>query len=222
MNLVVLTFVSFVMGFVTSIPIGATQIEIAKRALHKHIRAALAIVAGAAISDLFYGVIALFGIVPILQNVTVHIIFGLVCALVLLVFAFHSFRQSRIVQLSKINVSILKSKRLAFVTGLLLALTNPLMVLWWLIGSKIIRDLKILSVFTPLSSIIFIFFVVLGMVSYLVFLVFLLDWAHKFISLNVMRKINFSLAVFLCILSMYFLYSSFNLMINHAAAARIY
>jgi threonine/homoserine/homoserine lactone efflux protein len=217
MNLVVLSLLSFIMGFVTSIPIGATQVEIAKRALHKHVRAAFAIVLGAMISDAFYGIIALFGIAPVLQNITVHIIFGVVCALILLALGIHSFRQSSRLHLSKLNVSILKSKRLAFVTGLLLSLTNPLMLLWWLIGSKIIKDLKIIPAFDPVSSVLFIFFVVLGMIGYLTALIFLLNWAHKFISLHVMRKINFSLAIMLCALALYFLFSSFSLLTTHVS-----
>jgi len=50
------------MGFLTAIPIGATQIEIAKRSLNNQIPAALMVVLGSVFSDVMYGIIALFGV----------------------------------------------------------------------------------------------------------------------------------------------------------------
>ena len=58
----------YIMGFFTAIPIGATQIEIAKRALAGHVKAALMVVLGSTISDVMYGFIAFFGIAPFLKE----------------------------------------------------------------------------------------------------------------------------------------------------------
>ena len=57
-------FFTYIMGFITAIPIGATQIEIAKRSLNNHLRAAYMVAAGSVSSDVMYGAIALFGVAP--------------------------------------------------------------------------------------------------------------------------------------------------------------
>ena len=64
--LVLLT--AYLMGFFTAIPIGATQIEIAKRALNHKFWAALMVVFGSVASDVMYGGVALFGIAPLLSE----------------------------------------------------------------------------------------------------------------------------------------------------------
>jgi len=55
MKLVLLIVVSYVIGFFTAIPIGATQVEIAKRSISGYFKEALMVVAGSATSDLMYG-----------------------------------------------------------------------------------------------------------------------------------------------------------------------
>ena len=55
------------LGFVTAIPIGGSQIEAAKRAIHGHLRAAWMVVLGSVSSDIMYGAIALFGVAPFLD-----------------------------------------------------------------------------------------------------------------------------------------------------------
>ncbi len=54
----------YIMGYFTAIPIGATQIEIAKRSFSGLVKPALMIVLGSALSDTMYGFIAFFGIAP--------------------------------------------------------------------------------------------------------------------------------------------------------------
>jgi LysE type translocator. len=54
------------MGFVAAVPVGATQLEIARRSLNGYFSSALMIMVGSVISDVMYGIIALFGIAPFL------------------------------------------------------------------------------------------------------------------------------------------------------------
>ena len=84
------------MGFFTAIPIGATQIEIAKRSLNNRLQAGLMVVLGSVSSDVMYGFIALFGVAPFLRNLRVIAIFKLVGAAFLLILAFCTFRQNTI------------------------------------------------------------------------------------------------------------------------------
>ncbi len=126
------------MGFFTAIPIGATQIEIAKRSLNNQLQAGLMVVFGSVSSDVMYGFIALFGVAPFLRNQMVIAIFKMVGAAILLILAFFTFRQNTKADIMNLTDSILKDKRLSFITGFSLALTNPVMIFWWLIGTQVV------------------------------------------------------------------------------------
>ena len=71
------------MGFCAAVPVGATQIEIAKRSLNSHLRAAYMVALGSVSSDVMYGFIALFGVAPFLKEKIVVAVFGLVATIIL-------------------------------------------------------------------------------------------------------------------------------------------
>jgi threonine/homoserine/homoserine lactone efflux protein len=200
------------MGFFTAIPIGATQIEIAKRSLHGQLRPAFMIVAGSVSSDVMYGFIAFFGVAPILRDQTVGTIFGLVGAVILGILAGFTLKQSRTPQVLEMNRSVLQSGHLSFITGFVLAVTNPIMVFWWLIGATIVKDLGLVKVFTPTVSLSFLCFGGLGLGSYLILLATGLYRARKFISDKFMQRINFSFGIVLVILALHFLIDSLKML----------
>ena len=76
MNTFLFLIVTYILGVFSAIPIGATQIEIAKRSLNSHMRAAYMVAAGSVCSDVMYGFIALFGIAPFLKDKNVIAIFS--------------------------------------------------------------------------------------------------------------------------------------------------
>ena len=196
------------MGFFTAIPIGATQIEIAKRSLNNHLRAAFMVVLGSVSSDIMYGFIALFGIAPFFDNRTIVAIFELIGTVILWILAFFTLRQSAQQQLLDLNRSLLKSRRLSFVTGFSLAVTNPMMIFWWLIGVQIVRHLELVDTLTPTIALLFLFFGGLGLATYLSTLATVLHWAKKFVSNKAMQKVYLILGIVLILLSIYFLISS--------------
>jgi len=206
------TFLSFLlvyfMGFFTAIPIGATQIEIAKRSLHNQLPAALMVVLGSVSSDVMYGFIGLFGVAPFLKNEIVIAIFELVGAVILWILAFFTFKEVAKPHIMDFTRSVLKNRRLSFITGFSLAITNPMMVFWWLIGVRVVRDLSLVNTFTPAISVSFLFFGGLGLASYLTVLAMVVHWVKRFLSNRVMRRIYFVLGLVLVILSFYFLISS--------------
>jgi len=198
----------YIMGFLTAIPIGATQIEIAKRSLNNQIPAALMVVLGSVFSDVMYGFIALFGVAPFLQTQIVIAVFELVGVVILWILAFLTFKEVFKPHIMDITSSVLKSRRLSFITGFSLAITNPMMIFWWLIGVQVVKDLGLVGTFTPAISISFLFFGGLGLASYLTVLAMVVHWAKRFLSNRVMRRVYFVLGVVLVILSVYFLMSS--------------
>jgi threonine/homoserine/homoserine lactone efflux protein len=51
-----------ILGFLSSIPVGAVQLEVIKRTINGQKKPAIATALGSATSDLIYGLLALFGL----------------------------------------------------------------------------------------------------------------------------------------------------------------
>ncbi len=207
-------FLTYIMGFLTAVPIGATQIEIAKRALNNHLRAAYMVAAGSASSDVMYGAIALFGVAPFLENKIVVAIFGLVATVILWILAFFTLRNGKDTNMVELTQETLKNNRIAYVTGFSLAATNPMMIVWWLIGVKIIKDIGLISKFDVNAALMFLIAGGLGLVSYLTTLANILHWAKNFISNAMMKKVNRVLGIVLILLSFYFFIGSLHTLLN--------
>ncbi len=206
--------ITYFLGFLTAIPIGATQIEIAKRSLNNHLRAAYMVAFGSVSSDMMYGAIALFGVAPFLKSQIVVAIFGLVATAILWLLAFFTFRDGTKANMLELSHATLKSKKLSYFTGFSLAVTNPMMIVWWLIGVKIIKDLGLVTDFDSNASLMFLASGAIGLASYLLTLANTLHWAKKFISNEMMKKVNYGLGVVLVVLSFYFLFTSLKVLVR--------
>lgn len=208
MRYVFFAAVAWGLGFLTAIPIGATQIEIAKRSLKNELRAAFMVVLGSVSSDVMYGAVALFGLAPFFNRPKVVGYFGLAATLILWVLAFFTFRQARNPHDLDLDNNALGSRHLSFVTGFLLAVTNPAMVFWWLVGVKILKDLGLVTQVTPTASVLLLLFGGLGLATYLSLLSFVLHRIQHMISGRALGRIYTVLALVLVGLSGYFLYTS--------------
>lgn len=200
--------VAWGLGFITAMPIGATQVEIAKRSLHNELRAAFMVVLGSVASDVMYGAVALFGLAPFFNNRRVVGFFGLAGTLVLWALAYFTFREAARPHDVDIDRPALRSRHLSFVTGFTLAVTNPAMIFWWLVGVKILRDLDLVSRFAPTTAVAFLLLGGLGLASYLTLLSFILHRIQHMISTHTLRRIHLVLGVLLMALSAYFLTTS--------------
>ena len=206
--------VIYSLGFVSAIPVGPTQIEIAKRSLHNHLRAAVMVVLGSISSDSMYGVIALFGVAPFFSNQKAVAIFELCGAVILWVLAFLTLREGAKPHLLEFTPSFLKSRRIALITGFSLSIVNPMMIFWWLVGVQIVRHLDLVDTFTPALSLSFVLCGALGLATYLTALAVALHWAKKFFSTKAMKKIYVGLGFVLIALSFYFLVNSFRILLR--------
>jgi len=181
--------------------------------LNNHLRAAYMVAAGSVSSDVMYGFIALFGVAPFLKEKLVVAIFGLAATVILWLLAYFTFRDGKKANMLELSHPTLKSKRIGFVTGFSLAVTNPMMIVWWLIGVRIIKDFGLVTDFSPRISVMFLIMGGLGLASYLFLLSNMLHWAKKFISNEIMKKVNYGLGVVLVLLSFYFLINSIHALI---------
>jgi threonine/homoserine/homoserine lactone efflux protein len=208
MNLPFLIIVAFVLGFVAAMPVGGSQIEVAKRALNGHLRAALLVAAGSASSDMITGFIAFFGIAPFLSHPPVTVWFYLVGGLVLLTLAYLTFKESAKPHHLDFDHALLRRGRLSYVTGFSLAFTNPPMILTWLIGKGIAEKLGVVRTFNAESSVIFLLAGSLGLLSYLVGVSFFLNRVKHFFPVRVLRRIYFWLGLGLVGISIVFIFES--------------
>lgn len=204
MKLFIFFFLVYIMGFFTAIPIGATQIEIAKRSLNGHLGAAFLVVLGSVASDVMYGAIAFFGVAPFLKNQLVIAIFWIAGAVILLALGLYTLVQSNKIHSLNINDKMLSNKHISLITGFSLAVTNPMMIFWWLLGAQFLKDLNLVSSFTPTLYAFFLLFGGLGLASYLTTLTLVLHWAKKFVSDRIMQRIYLALGIVLILFAVYF------------------
>ena len=201
--------VAFVMGFMSAIPVGAVQIEVARRSLNDQLRAAYLTALGSVCSDIMYGLVAMFGVAPFLEDRTVVAVFGLCATAILWVLAFFTFKGgARSVNGPGGAVSKSKSDKMSLVIGFTLSVPNPMMIVWWLIGGKFIRGLGLIRNFTTGDIFVFLAAGGLGLFSYPAALANILYRTKKFISRRMLKKINYGLGAMLVGLSFYFLISS--------------
>jgi threonine/homoserine/homoserine lactone efflux protein len=214
----------YILGFLAAIPIGASQIEVARRALHGHLVSALVVVAGSVSSDFVYGVIALYGLAPFLQKPLVEAIFWLVNAALILVFAIVMLRDSKAGGNLKMELNLsrdesksgnssskrhrLANRRLAYITGFSLAFTNPLMIAWWLLAAKFLKDIGIAPELTNTSRVFFLLAGCLGIGSYLSFLGITIYRRHKSFLPKHVRSITRWFGIAMILFAIYFVIRS--------------
>ena len=203
---------SYLLGCIAAIPAGPVQIEVVRRSINGHLKASLMVAFGAFLADISYGSIAFFGIAPFLEEKKVMAVFWLAGGLILTVLGVmsirHSLRKDEIIY----TPEHLRKKRWAFLGGLSLSATNPMMILWWLSGVRISKDIGLIKDFNADIAVSFLLAGSLGLASYLVVLSIVIFWAKKFISWRTLQKINFFFGVFLILLAIYFIYTSFHVL----------
>jgi len=214
MNFTIFLISAYLLGFLAAIPTGPVQVEVVRRSINGYLKPSLMVVFGAFISDVFYGSIAFFGIAPFLEDENVMAGFWLAGGLILTVLGILSIRHSLRDDEITFNPGHLKRKRWAFLGGLSLSATNPMMILWWLTGVKIFKDVGLITSFTSKIAVSFLAAGSLGLASYLTGLSLFIFWAKKFISHRTLRRINLFFGSLLVVLAIYFIYTSFRVIMH--------
>lgn len=196
------------LGFVAAVPVGGTQVEMAKRAVHGHRRAAAAVVLGSVSSDVMYGVVALFGIAPFLDAPKVLAWLNATGAALLWVLAYLTWRASRNPHALGGADSPLASRRWAYVTGFSLAAGNPQMMLSWVFAAALARHLGLASPFSTGAKAVFIAGGALGLAGYQAVLGTLMYRLKHVIPLAVIGRVYVWLACTLLALSGLFVYGA--------------
>ncbi len=208
MENLLLVLLAFALGFVAAIPIGPSQIEMAKRAIKGHLRAAQMVVLGSVSSDVIYGTVALFGIAPFLEIREVLGAFHIVGAIILWVLTYLTWKESKKPHDVNLENSSLKSKRWAYLTGFSVAMSNPPMIVSWLVGATLAKRLGLATPFSDTAKILFIGGGALGLGGYLSALGIVMYRVKHNIPIRAMGSIYRWLAVTLFVLSWFFVYGA--------------
>jgi threonine/homoserine/homoserine lactone efflux protein len=208
MNFVIFIIAAYLMGFISAVPAGPVQIEVVRRAINGHLKASLMVILGAFCADVFYGVIAFFGIAPFLEEKKVMAVFWLAGGVILIILGTVIIRNSLKKKEAGRNDNRLQKKRWGFIGGLSFAMMNPMLILWWLSGVKILKDIGLIGRFTPDVALYYLSAGSFGLASYLVGLSVVLYQIKKYVSLEGMRKIDVGFGVLLLLLAVYFIGSS--------------
>jgi len=214
MRYMVFITAAYFTGVLAAVPAGPVQIEVIRRAINGHLRSSLMVVIGALIADIAYGMVAFFGIAPFLEEDRVRVFFNIGGALILIFLGFSIIRQNSAKQTFNHESRFLKGKRWGLIGGFSLSATNPMMILWWLIGARIFRDIHLVDDFSPDVAITFLAAGGFGLASYLVSLSLFLYWAKHFISMNTVKRMNLVSGLILLFIAAYFIYSSFRYFLN--------
>jgi threonine/homoserine/homoserine lactone efflux protein len=203
-----LFLLAFGLGFAAAIPVGGSQIEMAKRAVHGHLRSASMVVLGSVSSDVLYGVVALFGIAPFMETPGILATFNALGAVLLWGLAILTLRESRRPHELDPGRAALTSRTRAYVTGFSLAFSNPQMVVSWLLGVTLAKHLGIASPFPASGKAVFIAGGALGLASYLALLGGVMYRVKHYVPLAALGRVYFWLGIVLLGLSGFFVYGA--------------
>ena len=206
MNDALLVALAVTLGFAAAIPIGPCQIEMAKRAITGHLRAAQMVVLGSVSSDVVYGAIALFGIAPVLEAPTVLAGFNTLGTLVLWGLTWHTWHESKKPHDLDTPHWSIRSKRWAYLTGFSVGMSNPPIILSWLVGVALAKRFGLANTLTTGAKVLFIGGGALGLGGYLAALAVVMHRVKHTIGPKAIATIYRWLAVSLFVLSWVFIY----------------
>ena len=190
------------LGLISSIPVGAVQLEVIKKSINGHIKPAIATAMGSATSDLVYGFLTLFGFGAFLMHKDFQIVIYCLGIIILSFLLFKSIRERHYMEDSENRIEY--KKRLSYLTGFSIAISNPGIIIWWLVGFKLYLDLGIFTNITTGIKTIFVLSGCLGLGGYLVLIASILHRVQKGLSERFLFRANTVLIYLLFILIGYF------------------
>lgn len=200
-------FYGIVLGLVSAIPIGAVQVQVVKTALHGNRKAAYSMALGSGTSDFIYGILTLFGFGTFMMSPGFQILFYILGASVLLIILSRTIRELRHGGAGMDAALHRKNKRRrGFATGFTMAITNPGIVLWWIVGFKIFLDFGLFSEVTVPLRIAFVLSGAAGLAGYLLVLAMTITRIHRNIPERTFRLMNLALIIVLAAVMLYFIY----------------
>ena len=202
-------------GFTVAIPFGPVNLEIIRRTLNHQTKPALAFGLGAASADGIWPVVAFIGIAPLLEIKWVSIIFWSIGTVLIAYLGVNAIRESKDLHRStKINEKVF-GKRVSFVMGFSLVMSNPLNLVAWATALGAFHAEGILPEPGKFTAFVLWFSVMLG--TYILFISVILivrKYKHFIAESPIEKKVKMIFGPLLLVISAYFAY---NLYLNVAS-----
>ncbi len=209
-HLVIIVIFAFLVGFLIAIPIGAVQIEVAKRAINNDLKSAYMVALGSVCSDVIYGLIASFSITSFLDDIKVKASLLFASGVLLAILSFLTFLDI-IKKETTISKFRHKTHHMSIITGFTMSFTNPLMIVFWIVYVQFAYDIGVIPYYNIVYVLTFVIFSGMGLFGYLLFIAKILHHARKSFDQLLIKKINIILALILAGFSVYFILRSFQL-----------
>lgn len=203
--MLIIAIFSFFYWFFLSIPVGAIQIEIARRAFNGYLKSAIAIIIGSVFSDFIYGIVALLGVFQFLAIPQIRPffwLFGAILLAVLGIIAIRNFVHPHEVTYSTI---LMTKKRYSLITGFFVAASNPLIIIGWITGAEVAHRIGVMHYSGFYNLAVFIVAGTLGLGVYLLLIALVLYRLRHFLSEKVIRLTSLIFGIILIGLGIYFL-----------------
>ncbi len=212
LNYITTILYGLILGFLSAIPVGAVQLEVIKSAMRGHRANSLALTAGSVTSDFIYGTLTLFGLGFFLTHPRFQIVIYLLGVAVLSFLLYRSYQEHR--HHYHAEQPRIHRSRFPFITGFTIAITNPGIIIWWIVGFNIYSDLALFDEITACVKLIFIVAACGGLGGYLLFLTILIGRIKRNLSDRVLMRMNLALMGLLTVLILYFLFKIVQLMLH--------
>lgn len=137
--------VGFIIGYVTTIPVGPINLAVMMKALHNRTGQAMMIGTGSAVMDIIYCAAALFGISTIISNPTLELIFRILPFLIFLYYgvrvSFFSLPEPHLIQ----NPEDTPGFKRFFLLGMAMYFSNPSFIAYWVTIAGIVHGYHLIE-----------------------------------------------------------------------------
>ncbi|MBW2989460.1 LysE family translocator [Candidatus Woesearchaeota archaeon] len=195
----------FILGISLAAPIGPVTVALIKRSLKQGFKQAALFSLGVALADTTFLIIIYLGLYRLMDNPLVKTItwfFGSVILLCMGIYGIYEFFRK-----IDLDETSLPSKRSSLALGYIIAISNPISIVWWVgvFGSVIALSITDL---TKLMVILNGFIIILGALFWYIKLSTWLHWGRRFVNEKSMRYVSLVAGLFLAGFGFYFGYNA--------------
>ena len=173
------------LGLSITAPLGPTNIEIIRRGLKESWKSSASFCLGVIVALIIYLLLVIFGLSFLTQSRlfnAVFLFFGVIVLFYLSYTAITDFFKKK-----EVDLSGKTDNRKNFVSGIILTISNPAVLLLWtgIMGANLASNSASLSKGLLLS-----FGILIGVVIFFIFLISLIHWGRRFINQNNFKYIS--------------------------------
>jgi threonine/homoserine/homoserine lactone efflux protein len=192
------------LGAFSMIPVGAVQLQVIKKSIRGHLRAAIMTALGSATSDFIYGLLILYGFGGFMMKKNFQIIVYSAGIIVLTIALLRIYPERR--HLVHQDQTPKYHGRISFLSGFSLAITNPGMIIWWLLGYHLFLNLGLFEDPSVAIRALFLVSVCAGLGGYLIIVSLIVYRIKKSFSEKILYRANMFIIFLMSFLILYFIF----------------